>query len=298
MKAQKGRIQALWLLVLFAIVAAIAFYRIGFRRPVPAFDEKAAQSLKDQKLQEVQTQPKEESPPAPKEEPSAGPQESAPQVPQTADLKPEQVKDRQYSSENPLYFRVVFGEQGDHSTLGVIDESGGTGAGYDIVYVDENRNGDLTDDAAKKLAKYERGSRAGQINPTFKFCGPLGEKAAATYSLNIYSLTQQDRAGPGVKYFFWSLGTGDWNYFFINGKVTLFSSAADALTGPPVRLAGQCKWEIRARNQNGKRTISAGLKDENGCTLRIVSKAGKTLSPKLTLLQDGKTKMEKDMTFG
>lgn len=290
MKAFKGKIHTLWLVALIAVVAAIAIYRVGFLRPVPGFDEEAFESLKNQKPQEVQTQPK--------KEPSAGPQESMFQTPQTADLKPEQVKDRQYRSEHPLYFRVVFGNEGDHSTLGVLDESGGTGSGYDVAYVDENRNGNLTDDAAKKFAKYDRGSRAGQINPTFNFIGPLKDKASAKYSLNIYTLNQKTHADTEDKYFFWTLDTDEWNYLFIGATMRLFSSVADALTDPPVRLAGQCKWQISARTKDGKPTISAGLKDENGCTLRIVRKAGKTISPKLTLLQDGKTKTEKDMTFG
>jgi hypothetical protein len=290
MKTRKGKINALWLVALIAVVAAIAIYQIGFHKPVPGFDKEAVKSLTDQKPQEVQSQPK--------EEPSAGPQEPASQTPQAADLKPEQVKDRQLRSGNPLYFRVVFGEEGDTSTLGVLDESGGTASGYDVAYVDENRNGDLTDDAAKKFAKYDRGSRAGQINPTFNFIGPLKDKASVKYSLNIYTLNQKTHADTEDKYFFWTLDTDEWNYLFIGAKMKLSSSAADALTGPPVRLASQCHWEINSRIRNGKPTISAGLKDENGCTLRIVRKAGKTISPKLTLIQDGKTKEEKDMTFG
>jgi len=79
----------------------------------------------------------------------------------------EKLKDRQSLSDNRLYFRAVFGEQGDTSTLGILDETGGTEAGYDVAYVDENRNGDLTDDPAKKFPRYDRGSRAGQLAPRY-----------------------------------------------------------------------------------------------------------------------------------
>ena len=44
--------------------------------------------------------------------------------------------------------------------------------------------------------------------------------------------------------------------------------------------------------------ISAGLKDKNGSTLRIVRQAGKTISPTLTLTQNGEVKMEEKMKFG
>ena len=232
--------RTLRLVALVALIAVIAFYRFGFKIPVKAFDEEALKSLEDHNSQETPTPPIKATP------------ESAFQPPRPADVKPEQVTDRQCRSENALYFRVVFGEEGDTSTLGVLDESGGTGAGYDVAYVDENRNGDLTDDPAKTFAKYERGSRAGQINPTFDFIGPLKDRTGVRYNLNIYSLRQKTDAGPGDKHFFWTLDVDDWNYFFINGKMELSTNTADALAGPPVRLAGRCKWDIKAHIRNGK----------------------------------------------
>jgi hypothetical protein len=285
--------RVLCLMLLLGILSAIAIYRIGFHKPVPGFNEEAMKSLQAQP-QELQTKPSKSESPA-----SVDPPQSVLQPSHSADSSLELPTQGRYRSQHPLYFRVVFGEQGNKSTLGVIDESGGTGTGYDVAYVDENRNGDLTDDAAKKFDKYDRGSRAGQINPTFKFCGPLKERAAATYSLNIYLLEQGARAGPGGDtYFFWTLDTDEWSYFFINGKIRLSSSAADALTGTPVRLAGPCKWEINSQTRDDKSMISAGLKDENGCTLRIVRKTGQTISPTLTMMQDGKVKMEEKMQFG
>ncbi|MFC1634892.1 hypothetical protein ACFL5Z_08620 [Planctomycetota bacterium] len=289
MKAHQNKNVIQWLITLMVIVAAIVFYRVGFRRSVPGFDEEAIKSL-EQKYSEAQTKPAEA-------EPDASPK-SAFQPPQTADLTLEQLKDRQTLSENPLYFRAVFGEQGNTSTLGILDETGGTGAGYDVAYVDENRNGDLTDDPAKNFAKYERGYRAGQTDPTFNFIGPLKDRASATYKLNIYSLRQGISMDFRDHHFFWTLDTDEWNYFFINGKVRLSSSAADALTGIPVRLAGPCKWEISAQTRDGNPMVSAALKDENGCTLRVVRRAGKIISPTLTLIQDGQVKAEEKMQFG
>ncbi len=207
-------------------------------------------------------------------------------------------KERTFSSAKPLYFRAVFGQDGTDATLGALDESAGTGTGYNVVYVDENRNGDLTDDAVKKFAKIQRGSRAGQVDPTFKFSGPLKNRTDAMYSLNIYSLGSRGRTGPGDYSFFWTLDTDEWNYFFINGKMKLSSSVAEALTGTPVRLGGQCKWQISSARKSGKAMVSAGLKDENGCTLRLVRRSGRTLSPRLSLLKDGTVELEENMKFG
>ena len=272
-----------WLLILLAVVAAIVIYRIGFHTPVPGFDQEA---LKSSGLQVIETQPD-------KAEPVF-------QTPYAVDLMREPLKEPRYGSKRPLYFCVVFGKEGKNPMLGVVDESGGTDAGYDVAYVDENMNGILTDDAAKEFPRRESGSRAGELTPRFEFKGPFETEESAKYAINIYSLAPRYRGNiQGNDYnFFWYLDIKDWNYFFINGKIKLFSSAADALKGTPVLLGGQCKWEISSRIRDGKSLVSAGLKDRNGCTLRIVRRAGTTVSPTLTLTKDGKVETEDKMQFG
>jgi len=272
-----------WLLILIAVVAAIVIYRIGFHIPVRGFNEEALESLG---LQETEIK-----------------QDKVEPIFQTSyavDLMRETLKEPGYGSENPLYFCVVFGKDGKNPMLGVIDESGGTGAGYDVAYLDENMNGDLTDDVAKKFSRYESGSRKGELEPRFEFDGPIEGEEKARYALNIYSLAPRYRENmqKDEYYFFWYLNVKDWNYFFINGKINMFSSAADALKGTPVLLGGECKWEIKSRIQNNKSLVSAGLKDRNGCTLRIVSQAGKTVSPTLKLIKNGKVETEEKMKFG
>jgi hypothetical protein len=295
MKALQDKNRVLWLVVLVAVLSAIAAYRIGFHIPVPGFSEEAVTSPKQGQSQEGRTQPNQTQPAA-----SAQSAESALQPSQPAGPRPEQPVQRLHHSEHPLYFRVAFRAEGGDSMLGILDESGGTGAGYDVAYLDENMNGDLTDEAAKKFSRNARGSRAGELEPRFEFMEPFRGEERAKYTLDIYSLSNKNRKAVQGNdyYFFWFLDIKDWNYFFINGKMTLFSNAADARKGPPVRLGGPCKWEISSRTQDGKPMISAGLKDENGCTLRIVRRAGDTISPTLTLIQDGQVKAEEKMKFG
>ena len=287
-----GKNVILSIFALIAIVSIIAIYRMDV--PEPARNEKAVTSPEPLPPQEVRTRPKETEPAV-----SAGSPEPALQPSPPADPMPKPPTERRYRSERPLYFRVVFGQEGNDSMLGVLDESGGTDSGYNVAYIDENMNGDLADEAAKEFPRRKQGRRAGELEPRFDFMGPFkGNKAK--YTLYIYSLARTNRrATPGNAYsFIWFLDTDQWNYFFLNGKMTLFSSAAKAHTGNPIRLVGQCHWEINSRTRRGKPTISAGLKDENGCTLRIVRRAGRTVSPKLSLIQDGKTKAEEDMRFG
>jgi hypothetical protein len=294
MKALQDKNLIPWLL-LIGVLSAIAIYRIGFHRPVPGFNEEALKSLQGHP-QEEQSKPSEAESPA-----SVNPPQSVLQPSPPTESSLELPMLGRYRSQHPHYFRVVFGEQGNKSMLGVMDESGGTGAGYDVAYIDENMNGDLTDEAAKKFSRNERGGRAGQFEPRFEFMGPLKGDETAKYTLDIYSLASKNRSNMQGNdyYFFWFLDINEWNYFFINGKITLFSNATGALKGTPVRLGGPCKWEINSHStRDGKWMISAGLKDENGCTLRIVRQAGQTISPTLTMIQDGQVKMEEKMKFG
>jgi len=296
MKALQDKNRILWLLMLLAVVAAILIYRIGFHIPVPGFNEEAVRSLlENSRQQEAETKPNKAEPAA-----SVNLPESVFQLSHAVDLRRELPTERRYRSERPLYFRVVFGKEGKNPMLGVVDESGGTGAGYDVAYVDENMNGDLTDDAAREFPRRERGSRAGELEPRFEFKGPFEREVSAKYTLNIYSLAQKTRRSTQGNdyYFFWYLNIKEWNYFFINGKMKLFSSAADALKGTPVHLGGECKWEISSRIRDSKSLVSAGLKDGNGCTLRSVRRASKRISPTLTLIQDGKVRTEEKMKFG
>jgi hypothetical protein len=282
-----------WLLILLVVAVAVVFLTKALNNP-------SAEEAEDEMTPAEGVLRGESEPPSSEMEvaDSAKSPDLAIRPDPVADSQRELPTDRTYRSEKPLYFRIVFGQDGTDSALGVLEESGGTGTGYNVAYVDENRNGDLTDDAPKQFAKYERGSRAGKTNPTFNFSGPFKDKASARYTLNIYALTRKRQPVPGDYNFFWTLVTDGWNYFFINGKMRLSSSAADALAGPPVRLAGPCRWQINGSRRGGKAMVSAGLKDENGCTLRIVRHSGGTQSPRLSLIKDGRVTLEKDMEFG
>lgn len=246
MKTPQGKNHVRWLLTASIVIAAIVIYLAAFHNPAPGDDKDALTSHEDGPQPMTETTPNEAE--------SAGPAEQTIKPPEVADPGREPPKERQYASKNPLYFRAVFGKEGTNSMLGVLDESAGTGTGYDLAYIDENMNGDLTDDGAKKFPRDERGPQAGKLNPRFGFRGPLKGKESANYTLNIYGLSHQTpvSAGENGYYFFWSMDTKDWNYFFINGKARLFSSADEALRGTPIRFGGDCKWEISSRTKDGK----------------------------------------------
>ena len=293
MKFLTDKNHILWLLVLIAVVVVIVIYRISFSES--SFNEETVTSHENSHQQKAETKSN-----SAETADSVEPPELTFPPSHAADVRLELPKENRYRSENPLYFRVVFGKEGENPMLGVVDESAGTGTGYNVAYVDENMNGDLTDEAAKKFSRYERGSRAGQLNPRFEFTGPFKGEQKARYTLYIYSLTRKNypRRSGNDYYFHWFLDIKDWHYFFINGKMALFSNAADAMKGNPVHLGSECKWQINRRTRDGRAMVSAGVKDGNGCTLRSLRQAGERLSPTLMLIQDDKVIREEKMKFG
>jgi hypothetical protein len=216
-------------------------------------------------------------------------------------------KERQYGSEHPLYFRVVFGKEGGASMLGVLDESKGTGAGYDTAYVDENMNNDFADDQPKAFPLKKSRDNSTALDPQFSFRGQLGENGNAGYTLDIFSLgsslrlpaNNNGRSVQGIVCTFdWTLNVNEWNYYLINGRMRLFSTAADALKSEPVRLGGGCKFAISSYVEKGKLMIAAGVKDDNGCNLRTLQCSKKALSPLLILSQNGNVVLRQKMEFG
>ena len=184
--------------------------------------------------------------------------------------------------------------------LGVVDESKGTGAGYDVAYIDENMNGDLADDTTRVFSRRENGSRVGELEPNIEFEGPFQGKENAKYAINISSLASRnsDYAKRDGHHFHWYLHTKEWFCFFMNGKMELYPTLDEALEGTPVLLGGECRWQISSRIRGRKSLISAGLKDINGCTLRSLRRNGQMVSPTLTLIKNGKVETEEKMKFG
>jgi hypothetical protein len=67
-------------------------------------------------------------------------------------------KEPAYKSAKPVYLSLALGKGAGRYVIGAFDESGGTGKGYDKLYLDANNNGDLTDDAAPAVKVNNRGA--------------------------------------------------------------------------------------------------------------------------------------------
>lgn len=214
---------------------------------------------------------------------------------------PATVKEPKLVSSKPIYLSVVFGENTDKKMLIVIDESKGDGTGYDSAYVDENMDGDLTKRPAGKFPQYQVEDKK-RTDPRIHFTGPLPGKtdAKASYELNLYSLgmASSKTAAQKASYFFWSVTDADKaDFFFINGKFHMYSSAADALAGQPIVLASKCKWAVTSRQNGQNAALGVTLKDINGCSLRTARNASGVLAPVVTVTAGEGKELLKDKTL-
>jgi hypothetical protein len=62
------------------------------------------------------------------------------------------AKEPEYKSDKPVYLTLELGNAKDRFVTGVLDESGGTGTGYETLILDANHNHDLTDDTPMKAS--------------------------------------------------------------------------------------------------------------------------------------------------
>ncbi len=113
-----------------------------------------------------------------------------------------QTSQPRYSSAKPLYARLALDEKGSKMLDLAFDESGGTGAGYDMIYADLNFNGDLSDDKPIKGTLRKPPSAAVAVSCTFPpidVDAPYNEKAKGvekpcSISIHYYQLNPQRAA--------------------------------------------------------------------------------------------------------
>ena len=80
----------------------------------------------------------------------------------TAGVKPAEqgLEEPEYASSKPLYIALELGDDLDSVFTGAIDESGGTGSGYDRLYLDANNDGNLANEIPMSLQAAESGANS------------------------------------------------------------------------------------------------------------------------------------------
>jgi hypothetical protein len=139
------------------------------------------------------------------------------------------LKEPAYSSEKPLYARIELDEKGSKVLTLALDESKGTGKGYDTMYPDLNLNGDLTDDEPTRGLLGEGSGSASYVFPPLSGRvehGEEGEGSDLLWELTLsYDQYQRKRLwglikGDIQRRFFLQVmtrrkeGRAEWEYLF------------------------------------------------------------------------------------
>ncbi|MFC1462101.1 hypothetical protein ACFLQU_00705 [Verrucomicrobiota bacterium] len=102
-----------------------------------------------------------------------------------------------YKSSKPLYMTLPMGSGDDAVVTVVLDESKGDGKGYDLLHIDGNNNGNLTDDDVVKPKINERaGSRSFAIDPqdiTVKYADGSSMKVRVQLEVRGYESGKERR---------------------------------------------------------------------------------------------------------
>ncbi|MBN2415721.1 hypothetical protein JXO52_07755 [bacterium] len=211
-------------------------------------------------------------------------------------------------SNKPLWFRVAFAAEPGRTILGVLDEGGGTGSGYSLVYLDLDRDGDPLNDPIQTFEETPGRNREimGPFMIKFDLRGPVRKDLVGEYSIDLslmHFYRQRGGAGSG-DYLTWRLTAAGWRYLWVSGTIGLYDSAAEANRHDPVLLGSDSAWKITADRVRDGVKFSAGLYDANGCILRIVYSgdqlldAGQVRKPEFRLMKGRETVLTQSMEFG
>jgi hypothetical protein len=210
-------------------------------------------------------------------------------------------------SEKAFRYRVTLGAEKDAQAMDlVLDESKGTGKGYDVAIADTNLDGKLSDE--KPIQREKMASQATYSSFRFEITAPFGQvdpKAKYAFSAYVFpnamttSYGQDERMANSNLICSLSFAQKDekWSYMVLglNGKT-------DEKTDPGlklVRLGTPFKLDLKAEVKAGKLEVTGAIKDAEGQTLRVARRGETEVVPHLKVTgPDGQVFVDKDLSYG
>jgi len=108
-----------------------------------------------------------------------------------------------YKSADPEYLAIRLGNGANSIVTAVLDESGGTGAGYDTLYVDTNNNGDLTDDPVLRPTVRRSGATRALLADPFDLDIEYADGSRVQFQARLEMRAYETRR---PKTLYWSIG--------------------------------------------------------------------------------------------
>ena len=172
-------------------------------------------------------------------------------------------------SERAMYFRLVVGADDSLTVFGFIDESAGTGRGYDQAVLDLDSDG-TPETVQKFTSDHVFVGRQGQ-GPRFSL---RVIHDGGTYDLTIYGLGDADPQRADF-HSSWSVHKDGVVLSFMSSRAPLHATFEEAQRGKPVRLGPPVEFEVRTRIEGPKAVLAVKLKGPMGGNLTGASRDGK-----------------------
>ena len=195
----------------------------------------------------------------------------------------------------PLHFRIETACGEERLILGRIEASEEGGRSYDRSVLD--LDGDGIPEKTIAIERESRGGGAGRFDISLRY-----ELDGRKWMLNLRGSVSDPFRGTVVMD--WSVLGSNMNTFFINGLAAVFPTIEEARAGKAIRLGPPFHFEAGAAVRGPDALVHVGLKDANGSTLRIASRAGSEPGQSsmsqinLLLLSDGKAGTSVDAEYG
>lgn len=211
-------------------------------------------------------------------------------------------------SEKAFRYRVTLGVEKDAKAMDlVLDESKGTGKGYDVAIADTNLDGKLSDE--KPIAREQAESQATYSSFRFEVTAPFGQvdpKAKYAFSAYVFpdgvittSYGKDERMTISDLMCSLSFAQKDekWSYMILG-----LEGKADEKTDPGLKLARlgtPFKLGLTAEFKEGKLEVTGAIKDADEQTLRTARHGETEVVPHLKLTApDGRVFEDKDLSYG
>jgi hypothetical protein len=164
----------------------------------------------------------------------------------------------------PIHFKIETACDGEQTILGRLDASKEGGTSYDRAVLDLDGDGTPEEKIPLRVSDRTAGSDRFDVQLRWKMMDrdwrlDLRGSTADPYKNSVYM--------------FWSLSGPGGSVFFINGKVPVYPTAEEALSGKAVRLGPPFHFEVSSSTRGPDALVNVGLKDANGSTLRSASRS-------------------------
>jgi len=197
-------------------------------------------------------------------------------------------------SKEAIHFRLEVGVEPGHIVAGWLDTRGESKDGFDCAVLDLDEDGTAE---TVQMFPMVKDPRTGIEVPHQKV---TVRHEDADWELDLrYSRFQPAEGTTSAQaHIRWSVRKDEFYAWFINGRVTFHTTAAAAADAAPVRMGPPFTFQTGSRTRGPDALVQVGLKDSNGCTMRLARVAGTERKIRVHLFEGKESRFETWAAYG